>query len=272
MGAAQPMKGRNERYHDRVAPIYDEVYGNSPFWRFQRELTWRAIKPHMPRKAGARIVDLGCGTGEWGLRCLDSGYEVTFVDLSNEMICRARERVEREHPGKAAVFLRADVCELGELASDRFALAIAQGDPLSFTKDPRRAMREIARVLEPGGVLVASVDNRCAAYDHYLERNNLEELLAFHATGKTEWLARDPKERFPTQTFSPTEIRKLVERAPLELLDISGKTALDLRRNPTLLEDPESYRKLLSIEWDCRKEPAFMGRASHLEITARKPK
>jgi S-adenosylmethionine-dependent methyltransferase len=264
------MKGRNERYHDRIAPIYDDVYDKSPYWRFYRDLTWRSIKPHLPRDAGARIADLGCGTGEWGLRCLASGYRVTFVDLSNEMLCRARERVSQEYPGKEAAFVHADLADMAELETGAFALAIAQGDPLSFTKDPARGAREIARILAPGGVAVCSVDNRCAAYDHSLESEDWDALEELHKKGTTVWLARDSRERFPIHAFLPGELRKLFERAGLECLSLVGKTALDIRRHAKSLEDPNVYRRLLAIELECRAEPAFLGRAAHLEIVVRR--
>ncbi|MBL8693884.1 MAG: methyltransferase domain-containing protein [Planctomycetes bacterium] len=265
------MKGPNERYHDRVAPIYDDVYDRSPYWRYYRELTWKQIRKHLPRTSGAAILDLGCGTGEWGLRCMASGYRVTFVDLSNGMLARAQDRLARELPGKEARFLRADIAELGELDDGAFQLAIAQGDPLSFTEKPARAVKEIFRVLAPGGVAIASVDNRCAAYDHYLERADLEGLERLHRTGSTEWLAREASERFETHAFLPTELTKLFERAGFEVLELAGKTALDVRRHPAILESPASFRRCLAIEWECRKEPAFLGRAGHLEVTARRP-
>jgi len=263
------MKRSNQRYHDRVAPIYDQVYERSPYWRVYRELTWRQIRRWLPRTAGAPVADLGCGTGEWGLRCLASGYAVTFVDLSEEMLSRARDRAEREAPRGTASFVRADVADLGAIATGTFALAIAQGDPLSFTEKPRRAVSEMRRILAPGGIAIASVDNRCAAYEHYLERGDLDGLKKLHRTGTTEWLARRADERFPTHAFLPSELRKLFEGSGFEVLDLAGKTALDLRRHAALLEDEAARRALLAIELECRREPAFLGRASHLEIVAR---
>ena len=71
----------SRRYHDRVAKQYDSIY-DDPFWEFHDELTWRLIKPHLPRDLSAACADLGCGTGKWGLRLLKSGFATTFVDSS----------------------------------------------------------------------------------------------------------------------------------------------------------------------------------------------
>jgi hypothetical protein len=70
-----PRRGNRDasrRYHDRVARQYDSIY-DDPYWEFHDELTWRLIKPFLPRDAAARCADLGCGTGKWGLRLLKSG-------------------------------------------------------------------------------------------------------------------------------------------------------------------------------------------------------
>jgi ubiquinone/menaquinone biosynthesis C-methylase UbiE len=56
----------SRRYHDRVARQYDAIYDDS-YWEFHDELTWRMIKPHLPREAHASCADLACGTGTWGL-------------------------------------------------------------------------------------------------------------------------------------------------------------------------------------------------------------
>jgi hypothetical protein len=67
---------KSRRYHDRVARQYDAIY-DDPYWAFHDELTWRLIKPHLPRDATAACADLGCGTGKWGMKLLKSGFATT---------------------------------------------------------------------------------------------------------------------------------------------------------------------------------------------------
>src|SRR3954451_13302163 len=87
----------SRRYHDRVARQYDSIY-DDPYWEFHDELTWRTIKPHLPRDANAFCADLGCGTGKWGLKLLKSGFNVTFVDNSGSMIEQTRAKTEAMGP------------------------------------------------------------------------------------------------------------------------------------------------------------------------------
>src|SRR5215510_14874880 len=122
---------RSRRYHDRVARQYDSIY-EDPYWEFHDELTWRMIKPHLPRDQSARCADLGCGTGKWGLKLLKSGFVTTFVDSSAAMIEQVRAKLP-EMPARAqerATLIAGDIVQMPELPSDEFTLVLAMGDPL----------------------------------------------------------------------------------------------------------------------------------------------
>src|SRR3954467_4657838 len=144
--------GRNSseasrRYHDRVARQYDSIY-DDPYWDFHDELTWRSIKPHVPRDQSAQCLDLGCGTGKWGLKLLKTGLATTFVDNAAAMVEQTRRKVEEmgEAKAKKATLVAADIVDLAPLPSDAFSLIVAMGDPLSICADAVSAAREISRV------------------------------------------------------------------------------------------------------------------------------
>ena len=178
----------SRRYHDRVARQYDSIY-DDPYWRLHDELTWRMIKPHLPRDASAACADLGCGTGKWGLKLLKSGFATTFVDHAAAMIEQTRAKVEElGAKGHRATLLVADIVDLSPLPPQSFDLIVAMGDPLSICSDPAAAVREMYRLAKPGGVVIATADNKLAAFDHYVERGNLDALEEFVRKGRTNWL------------------------------------------------------------------------------------
>ena len=105
------MKSRNERYHDRIAARYDDVYG-SAFWRFYREVSWRHAQRFLPDARPARAADIGCGTGHFGIRLLKAGFAVDFVDLSQNMLeQKAKEHAKAAAHYEKAIKLRPDFAE-----------------------------------------------------------------------------------------------------------------------------------------------------------------
>lgn len=261
----------SRRYHDRVARQYDAIY-DDPYWHFHDELTWRLIKPHLPRDANAHCADLGCGTGKWGLRLLKSGYTVLFLDNAAAMVEQARGKVDELGGTRIAKasFVAADIVEMPQVESASLDFIVAMGDPLSICSDPQRAAREMSRVLKPGGVAIATADNKLAAIDHFIERGNLDALEEFIGTGRTNWLTADERERFELATFTPVTLTKLFERAGFEVVEVRGKPIIDVRRNKQLLAHERSVDRLIRLEMDLNKDPSTAARAGHLQIVARK--
>jgi ubiquinone/menaquinone biosynthesis C-methylase UbiE len=260
----------SRRYHDRVARQYDAIY-DDPYWEFHDEFTWRSIKPHIPRDVSAQCLDLGCGTGKWGLKLLKSGFATTFVDHAAAMIEQTRAKVEAMGPkAKKATLVVADIVDLAALPPETFSLTVAMGDPLSICSDPLRAAREMHRISCPGGIVIASADNKLAALDHFVERGNLDALEEFIHTSRTQWLTADERERFDLTMFTPLSLRKLFEKSGFDVIDVIGKTILPVRQNKILLTKPDAIERLLKLEAELARDPAAAGRAGHLQIVARR--
>jgi len=108
--------------------------------------------------AGARILDIGCGNGRFwaaNARLLPGELDLTLADQSPGMVDEAVRNVAngkwRAVTGKVA-----DVCAL-PFADDSFDIVTAM-HMLYHAEDKDRAVAEIARVLKPGGKLVATTN------------------------------------------------------------------------------------------------------------------
>jgi ubiquinone/menaquinone biosynthesis C-methylase UbiE len=255
------------RYHDRVAGRYDDIYADA-YWAWHNTLTWDYLKPYLPADLSHPVVDLGCGTGRWGLRLLKSGFAVTFVDLSPSMLDQARRKVSAMGMDEKARFVQADLEDLRSLEADRFALAVALGEPLGSTRRPAGALKQVRRLLRAGGRLVATFDNRLAGIEHYLREGTADGLAEFLSSGRTHWLTRDRTERFELHTYTPGQVRKLFSKAGFEVISLVGKTVLPMRAYRPMLEDPRVARRLLSIEKKLSRDPDAVGRAPHIQVAA----
>ncbi len=186
------------------------------------------------------------------------------------MVDEARRQVAESGGAERAAFLQADLMDLSSLPAEHFHLATAMGEPIGSAADPAQTLKQVARLLAPGGVLVATFDNRAACIDHYVEQGDARELEAFLRTGRTNWLTRDPSEQFQVHAFTPEQLEKLTSAAGLEVLEMLGKTVLPMRRHRELLADSEERRRWAVIEKQLARDPHNFGRCPHLQLTARK--
>lgn len=265
---AKNRRSSVQKYHDRVAGRYDDSY-NDGFWKWHDALTWDYLKPFLPSDLRASIVDLGCGTGKWTAKIGKSGYQVTGVDISPKMLNQTKRKLAEANVEERSDTLQADLCDMSKIPDQSFGMAVALGDPLGCTDNTRKALREVRRILTQDGVLVATFDNRLAAIDFYLSRNDAGEVERFLRDGKTHWLTRAASEQFPIQTYGPTELRRVLENAGFEILDLVGKTVLPMRHHRHLLATPADRRRWAKIEKSLCRDPAAIGRAGHLQVACR---
>lgn len=96
--------------------------------------------------ATGRVLEVACGTGT-NFRYLPESVDLVAVDISPEMLERAREELDRL--GRDGTLERMDAQEL-EFEDDSFRTVISSFSTCTFP-DPVAALREMARVCEPGG-------------------------------------------------------------------------------------------------------------------------
>ncbi len=95
--------------------------------------------------SGKHVIDIGCGEGRFCRLLSGLGAEVTGVDLTKELIGRARTL-----GGKDETYIVGDAESLDGVSAESFDLAVSY-IVLVDLDDYRRAIREAYRVLRPGG-------------------------------------------------------------------------------------------------------------------------
>jgi ubiquinone/menaquinone biosynthesis C-methylase UbiE len=148
-------------WHKEAERQWDE---RAEFWHQSSEEMWERgsrktvipfIASYIPK--GSNIVDLGCGDGYGAWKLAKAGYEVTGVDLSVEMIEKAKARGENEQ----LRFVQGDLTKL-PFADETFAGAMAINS-LEWTERPLEALEEAKRVLKRGGYFCAGILGPTAA-------------------------------------------------------------------------------------------------------------
>lgn len=106
--------------------------------------------------AGRRVLEIGCGSAPCSRWLRLAGASPVALDVSGGMLARAAEL--NGSTGVAVPLLQADAGAL-PLADASVDLACSAFGGLPFVSDARAVLTEVARVLVPGGRLVASVNH-----------------------------------------------------------------------------------------------------------------
>ena len=121
-----------------------------------------ATEWHIPSAAdfagarGLKVLEIGCGLGTDGAQFAKAGADYTGVDLTDAAVELARRRFELF--GLPGTFQTADAENLS-FADDSFDLVYSHG-VLHHTPDTAKAIREVHRVLRPGGRAIVMLYHR----------------------------------------------------------------------------------------------------------------
>ena len=205
-----------------IADRYDLItvwlsYGQDRRWK--RRLLASAGPLH-----GRRVLDLACGTGDIAWLAAAHGAHVTGIDITSRMIelARAKESAASGAGHGDAAFLVADMCAL-PVPDASFDL-VTTGYGLRNVPDLPLAVREIARVLRPGGLFLSLDFNRPS---HPLVRNAYHTYLSVVGSALGWALHRDPD----TYRYIPESIRNYPGApAVVDLLRANGFTGARWQR------------------------------------------
>jgi demethylmenaquinone methyltransferase/2-methoxy-6-polyprenyl-1,4-benzoquinol methylase len=160
---AEALTERNRAARELFAPIAASYDRYARLLSFGQDGRWRDfLVTRLDASAGDAIIDVACGTGSVAVELVRRyGCTVVGVDQSAEMLAAGRRRV-------AAAGL-SDRITLLNARAEALPFAAASFDGLTFTyllryvDDPEATLRELARVVRPGG--------RIASLEFHVPRN-----------------------------------------------------------------------------------------------------
>lgn len=138
------------RLFDTIARRYDLItvllsFGRDRSWK-RRLVSLEAIGP------GTRVLDLACGTGDLTFAAAARGARVIGLDITEQMVRLAKEKGDRPR------FVIGDIMALP--FPDASFDVVTTGYGIRNVPELPPALREIARVLRPGGALLSLDFNR----------------------------------------------------------------------------------------------------------------
>lgn len=263
-------------YYDRASEETRLEQGPA---RLEHERT-RALIGRLAPAPPAVVLDVGGGAGPYALWLAGLGYEVHLIDASPRLVAEAERRSAESARPLAS-------CRVGDARAlerpDRSADVVLLLGPLYHLPDPAdraRALAEAARVLRPGGVLIAAGISRFASALDGLTRDLLgdPEFAAIIERDLANGRHLNPGPRldwFTTAYFHhPEELGREIREAGFELEGVFGVEGpvwllADFDRH---WADAASRERLLQLARALEREPTLLGVSAHLIAAGRRPR
>jgi ubiquinone/menaquinone biosynthesis C-methylase UbiE len=240
----------------------------------ERVRTQDVLQRVLPRPP-ARVLDVGGGTGPYTRWLAGLGYEAHLVDPVASQVEHARRQgggIASARVGDARHLEDAD-------ASADAVLLLGPLYHLQASSDRLAALREAARVVRPGGVVVAAAISRFASLLDGLVTGALDD-PAFRAI-----VARDLEDGHHLNTTGRLEyFTTAYFHRPEELADEGARAGLAVEgvravEGPAWLmadfaarfADPERQAHILELLRGIETEPALLAVSAHLLLVARRP-
>ncbi|MET3683902.1 ubiquinone/menaquinone biosynthesis C-methylase UbiE [Alkalibacillus flavidus] len=216
-------------WHEQAKYQWNE---RASFWHSRSRSMWeegsrQTIIPFFKQfvPSDSQVLDLGCGDGYGTYKLWQNGYDVTGVDLSDDMIKLCEERLTEDMA--TVQFREADMTQLPfEMSSFDSVMAI---NSLEWTAQPAETFREVGRVVRSGGYLLFGILGPTAGP----RMNSFERLY-----GKDVIM----------NTMMPWEFEQMAEREGYHIIGSEGiyKEAV---QSSILGQLPDSLKQSLSFMW-----------------------
>lgn len=231
-----PDTGPRLKYYSRAADVayWTELWNRHEPVSYDREQ--RGHFPHQLRgifnrwlRRSGRVLEAGCGLGQFTVAASAAGYRAEGVDWSAETI----DRLRRQFP--SIPWHVGDVRRL-QFPSCTFDAVYSPGVCEHFEEGPTDVLLETHRVLRPGGVAIVSTP----CFNAWLQR---------HADRVTRDAALNEGD-FYQYAFTPDGMSRLLERLGFQVLQVRPYAVLDTFVRCYGWEIPEPWRTPLAFALD----------------------
>ena len=149
--------------------VYNEIYGQRGYKKKKGLLAWlhsslnryeenRCTVVFKLLEKGGRLLDVGCGNGDFCIMAKQL-FDATYgVDVSSVRIFNAASKVKNRVDKDSFYFMQHDIDESLPFPNDFFDIVTCVAT-LEYVVYPRRVIMEVQRVLKPGGHFILQVSN-----------------------------------------------------------------------------------------------------------------
>lgn len=137
--------------YEKFAPVYDAIMDDS-LYDFWTDFSLR----HLPKKKDAKLLELACGTGIQSIRFKQAGFDVTGLDLSQDMLNIAAKRAKSAN--LTIPFVQGNMLDLSSVGT--FDSVTCYSDSICYMQDEVEVgdvFKQVYDHLNEGGVFIFDV-------------------------------------------------------------------------------------------------------------------
>lgn len=161
----------NEALFDHVAAHYDSWYDTD--LGSVSDQVERHLAQSMFKAPGPKVLEIGCGTGQYTSWLVQEGYEVTAVDISGEMMALAQKKIaaieENTSRANRVHWWNADITEI--LDQLETYDGIFSMTAFEFVPEPEKVLKKLFSHLKPGGCLMIGLIAGKSDWSEYYEES-----------------------------------------------------------------------------------------------------
>ncbi len=207
-------------FFDQRAYAYDREYDSPTAGGYALRVRREKVLQFFDRPGG-RVLDVGCGPGVMALEIVERGCEFWGVDPSGKMleICGQRFGGDgRMH------FQQGDAAKLA--LPDEFFDAVLCMGVIDAVPDRHQAVREILRVLKPGGTFIITFTNSASPYSWWKKHVFYDAVAAYRAVrsyfGRGRQRVTGPPNPRGRTLYTKRKAHDLLRSAGAEVLATQG--------------------------------------------------
>lgn len=137
--------------YQKFAAVYDSIMDDSLY-----DLWTDFSLRHFPKKKHAKLLELACGTGIQSIRFKQAGFDVTGLDLSEDMLDLARKRAKSAH--LSIPFVQGNMLDLSQ--AGKYDLVTCYSDSICYMADEVEVgdvFKQVYDCLNEDGVFIFDV-------------------------------------------------------------------------------------------------------------------
>jgi S-adenosylmethionine-dependent methyltransferase len=233
----------------------------------RQELVHHQLMVHLPRPSASepvRVLDVGCGQGTQALWLARSGYQVTGLDPSDELLALAEEALASEGTDvRDRVRLRQGTIEQCQDAGAPFDVVCCHG-VVMYLPSLEEAARQLVAAVRPGGLVSVLSKNRAnLAWRAAMNANWQGALAAFDAHSYTNRLGVDH-----ARADDPDEVTAVLASLGADTLAWYGVRLFTDHWGD--VEPPEDFEALVRAEQEAGRRDPYRRLAGATHVVAKR--